>query len=589
MASSNILAKMVVEIAAKNAEFGKAMQQSQKDLGQFNNSLLSMAKTVGIAFGVSEIAQFTLEIAKLAGEAEGVEAAFNKLPNSTKLMFDLTEATAGTVSELDLMKRSVQAANFGISMDALPKLLEFAALRAQQTGESVDYLVDSIVRGIGRKSPLILDNLGISAVALKEKLGGVTAEAAGIGEVAEAVGKIASEELEKMGTFSINTSSQVQKLSASWDNFKVSLGKVVNESGILQKALTGLSSTLNFFSGNFDKLSRGEVNRALIQLNKLREAAIQAGDQEEIMRVTKMIADLASAYGMIKVRPLEEGKEAIEEQIVTLGSLQNKLKELNAQFEVTNINDQTKLSSIGKEIIATQDLIKTLEELRKKQQDLTPTTKFGKETAANAAQHKTTDFRDFSAGAPTNPFSTPVNMDQVKEREEIQLTMDEWIKYYDTLRMLREQEAEDRLAAAQAAAEYGTAIGSALGDAISGQQSFNQAMKRMTAELIKMFLQRALAGIISSAASAGGPPPVAIALAAAGVAAISAMFNKIGASGSGGGAGGGLARTATQSATRNMVSAKEDRIDFDARFVIDGDKLVAVVDKTNKKNGRLNG
>src|SRR5690606_14702252 len=99
--------------------------------------------------------------------------------------------------ELNLMKRAVQGSNFDISLQSLPKLLEFAAVRAQQTGQSVDYLVDSIVTGIGRKSPLILDNLGISASQLREEMNGVSLASASVGEVAEAVGRIAGTNLEQ--------------------------------------------------------------------------------------------------------------------------------------------------------------------------------------------------------------------------------------------------------------------------------------------------------------------------------------------------------------------------------------------------------
>ena len=154
-----------------------------------------------MAFGAKELASAAIELSRISGEAEGVKNAFDRLPKSVQLMTDLKAATGGTVSELELMKRAVQASNFDISLEALPKLLEFATLRAQQTGQSVDYLVDSIVMGIGRKSKLILDNLGISAVALGAKLHGVSAEASSVGEVARAVGEIAQESLANMAGF----------------------------------------------------------------------------------------------------------------------------------------------------------------------------------------------------------------------------------------------------------------------------------------------------------------------------------------------------------------------------------------------------
>jgi hypothetical protein len=242
--AETILAKMAVLISANSAELKKALSSTSNDLKSFQGNVMKLAGAVGIAFGVKEIATFGFEISKLAGEAKGVESAFNRLPNSEQLMKRLKEATHDTVSEMDLMKRSVQSANFGISLEALPKLLEFASLRAQQTGQSVDYLVDSIVTGIGRKSPLILDNLGISAVQLKKQLNGVSMEAASIGQVAEAVGRIASDNLAQMGEYSENTASAVQKLNAEWVNFKVRMGEAANSSTVLDTVLNKLAKTL---------------------------------------------------------------------------------------------------------------------------------------------------------------------------------------------------------------------------------------------------------------------------------------------------------------------------------------------------------
>jgi hypothetical protein len=115
-------------------------------------------------------------------------------------------------------------------------------------------------------------------------------------------------------------------------------------------------------------------------------------------------------------------------------------------------------------------------------------------------------------------------------------------------------------------------------------------MKKLTGELVKIFLQRALAGIISSAATSGGPPPVAIALAAAGVAAISAMFAKIGASGGSSGGGGsiGAGRVNTAKIDTPIASASS-RVDFDATFRLEGDTLVAAVNNTQNQNERLRG
>lgn len=387
--AENVLAKMTVEIAARTAEFNKTLQSTQSQLKSFTSGLQSIGQTVGVAFGVSAVASFAFEVAKLAGEAEGVRAAFERLPESEALMARLKDATAGTVSELELMKRTVQATNFGIQLEALPQLLEFAAIRAQQTGQSVDYLVDSIVTGIGRKSPLILDNLGISAVRLKEKLGDVSIAAADIGTVSEAVGAIANEELQKMGGFSENTATKVARLSASWENFKVTLGNVITAGGVLAGVLDDLSGILSSISdpgqANFVQYQKNlaesikndsepAIKTMTKELNLLRnelKTPISESFAKTLIQDFKLNQEQSDKFLKIireingEVKKIEPVKVADQIQVTTLESLQEKVKQLNEQFAQTDVNDQKRLVNIGQEIIGINAQIKALEELRK--------------------------------------------------------------------------------------------------------------------------------------------------------------------------------------------------------------------------------
>lgn len=348
MAGNSVLAKLSVLISAQTAEFGKALNQTQRELNGFTKNIEGLAKTVGIAFGVREVASFAFEISKLAGEAEGVEAAFSRLPNSEKVMKELKEATHDTVSELDLMKRTVQATNFGISLEALPKLLEFASLRAQQTGQSVDYLVDSIVTGIGRKSPLILDNLGISAVQLKKQLNGVSVEAASIGDVADAVGRIATESLGSMGEYSDNTATKVQQLNAQWENFKVRMGEAANESGVLKAALEELGDALDGIGG----VSRREIEALSSQL------AVMVSQGNKGDGLVQSLKEMRVEVG----KPLEINVNELIEKYKLTGEqadiLTNKILEING-----TLSDQERRIKIFK------DFAKGYEDVNKAAED----------------------------------------------------------------------------------------------------------------------------------------------------------------------------------------------------------------------------
>ena len=98
-----------------------------------------MGGVIAGAFAAQQVADFAVEAVKLASVAEGVERAFARL-NDPMLLSNLTEATRGTVSQLDLMKQAVMANNLGVPIENLASLFEFATQRAADTGEAVDYI-----------------------------------------------------------------------------------------------------------------------------------------------------------------------------------------------------------------------------------------------------------------------------------------------------------------------------------------------------------------------------------------------------------------------------------------------------------------
>lgn len=233
--------KLAVQLrdATKQAyELPKAIKESDvatKSLTQSFGQFVTAAKLFITAGIVREAVNLTLEMAKLSGNVEGVERAFQRaFPNSRALLERLKEATHGTVNEFELMQRTLQATNLGVSVEQLPILFEFAATRAQQTGESVDYLVDSIVRGIGRKSILVLDNLGLSATRLREQFNGASLASQSVADVTKGVAEIAKIELQKMGGYAETSATKVDQLASSVHKLRVELSKKIESSGFIQ-------------------------------------------------------------------------------------------------------------------------------------------------------------------------------------------------------------------------------------------------------------------------------------------------------------------------------------------------------------------
>jgi hypothetical protein len=284
------LNKLVSEYRAAKSEvdsFNKSLHAQEKAANTGTNAFMGMFNAIKLIVGAGItrwLVDTTLDMAKLAGNVEAVDRAFKKqVTNSEGLLYKLRKATQGTVQDIDLMQRALKFQNFGGDVQKLPELLEFAAVRAQQTGESVDYLVNSIVNGIGRKSLLILDNLGISATRLKEELGGASAQSKSVGEVTAAVAKIAQEELEKMGGFAVNSATKVDQITVAWQELRIELAKKIESGGLIdffKDVVDGGKTTIKNFT--FDILQFfGAVKKEGIQVEALKQAL------EDVERIRK--------------------------------------------------------------------------------------------------------------------------------------------------------------------------------------------------------------------------------------------------------------------------------------------------------------
>lgn len=221
----SVLEQRLKDVSGRISE----LKQNAKSFGELasddtvNGVLLGNMLTKGAELFGEKVREFTDSIAELvngglemAEQADGVTKAFNDL-NQEGLLDNLRKATKGTVNDVQLMTAAVKANDFRIPLEDLGKYLEFAQLKAQQTGQSVDYMTDSIVTGLGRKSPLILDNLGISAAEISEK----TKET---GDFMKAVAEIVDTQLAAAGETYISAADRAAQKTVELQNAQKALG-----------------------------------------------------------------------------------------------------------------------------------------------------------------------------------------------------------------------------------------------------------------------------------------------------------------------------------------------------------------------------
>jgi hypothetical protein len=148
--------------STKNNGLGPALPRTIDGL---SGSALTAAK----AFISLQAAQKGLEFIKLGAESADARKALDGLAASagtTKeaLLTNLRAAADGTIRDIDLIK----SANLGLLLTNgriakdLPQLITIARASAKATGQDINFVYDSLVRGIARGSPKIIDNAGIT-------------------------------------------------------------------------------------------------------------------------------------------------------------------------------------------------------------------------------------------------------------------------------------------------------------------------------------------------------------------------------------------------------------------------------------------
>lgn len=221
----DILEQKLQEVSSRMAElkqnaksFGELAASDQANGMLYGNMMTKAAELFGsyaqgFKDSVKELIDGGLEMAETA---DGVTKAFKDM-DQPDLLENLRKATKNTVNDVQLMTAAVQANDFRIPLEDLGKYLEFAQLKAQQTGQSVDYMTNSIVTGLGRKSPLILDNLGISAAEISEK----TKET---GDFMKAVAEIVDTQLAEAGETYISAADRAAQKTVELQNAQKALG-----------------------------------------------------------------------------------------------------------------------------------------------------------------------------------------------------------------------------------------------------------------------------------------------------------------------------------------------------------------------------
>ena len=280
--------------SAAQSKMGSVIDEVKAKVFSFRGGLVALGSAAVAA--ARPLFDFAMEGAKLADQLDFVG---DRVANMDELMARTREATGGMVDDAQITKGIALMDSFGLERDKMPDLYEQAAKASLRTGDSMDQLLDSAVRGIARLSPRIIDNMGIQvelseATQVAADRFGVEAKA--IDETQKKAGllSVVLRELGKLNKdVNLNRSrvASMKSLSTAFTNFKnqmaqdwanlftstgEKLDKFAHMSSVaLNRANTNWTKTNKTILDGLKAIGKAENDLAELQLSRSREVQLR--------------------------------------------------------------------------------------------------------------------------------------------------------------------------------------------------------------------------------------------------------------------------------------------------------------------------
>lgn len=264
--------------------------------GSFGQLAGSLGK-IGSIGAIIGIAKVGADMAQAGGAVQTIKQSFDNLAISANttgdaLLSKMHAAAQGTISDAKLMESAnsgLLLTNGKIATD-LPRLLEIARAAAKATGEDVGFLFDSLVKGIARGSPMIIDNAKITLDAAgafetyaksigkaPDQLTRAEQQQATLNAVLAAGGDI----ITKVGGDAESNSQKFARMGTVLENAKNRGAAALADSfGPLVGAMADAATAADGTSASFEHGAAGAATliQSLLQMKTASEAQRQAND-----------------------------------------------------------------------------------------------------------------------------------------------------------------------------------------------------------------------------------------------------------------------------------------------------------------------
>lgn len=253
MASEERL-RIIVEAQDKASQALRGVERQADSLQTAVAGLQRVATFTFAGIGLREVGRLTIQLGQAGAAAERMRDSFEGLAggNAVAILEELRETSRGTIDDVNLMTAANRAMMLGVTQDAetMGRILEIAMVRGRAMGLSTQQAFSDLVTGLGRASPMILDNLGIvtggerTFAAYAEQLGKTAEELTEVERRQALLNKVL---LETSGEAAPDAQEKIEQYQAQLARLKQAFGAGLGGEGGLVSGAAGLGAGL--FSG----------------------------------------------------------------------------------------------------------------------------------------------------------------------------------------------------------------------------------------------------------------------------------------------------------------------------------------------------
>lgn len=338
------VAAITAEASEKMMKLGKEVPKSFDDIAQaakkldapfggLSTRMVAFGAAIGTFLGsaaydaIKRLGSALVEVATRGISLAPVAGAFERLAQSVgetgDAMLKVSRgATRGLIADLDLMQAANKALLLGLPVTSqeLGTLGQTAVVLGKAMGQGAAKSFDDLVTALGRSSPLILDNLGLTVKVGEANEIYARSIGKAVSELTDAEKKTAfynaamaaaKERVEELGGVQLTLADRITQVKNQFTNFTDALGIAIATSPVINAAFAKMADAIASAFGD-DQAAlvqrlMGTVNHLAIRLIDVGQASVTAASVMSrawngIVLVFSGTASIVDALGMGFVR-----------------------------------------------------------------------------------------------------------------------------------------------------------------------------------------------------------------------------------------------------------------------------------------------